>query len=79
MGYELTEELWEPEAKDGSTVKAGDERARFLVGVPGQTISDEEAARLGLGQPASKVVHSDEVADKAVDGPKASKSPRGAE
>lgn len=72
MGYELTEELWEPESKDGSTVPAGDERARFLVGVPGQTLSDEEAKRLGLGQhaPAHKAVHADEVADKALDGPR---------
>lgn len=74
MGYELTETLYEPVEKDGTVVKEGDPRARFLVGVPGQTLSDEEAQRLGLGQdkPESKAVHADDtgVADKAVDGPK---------
>ena len=85
MGYELTETLYETEAKDGTVVKEDDPRARFLVGVPGQTLSDEEAARLGLGQgkaqadkadaddedaPAHKAVHQADVADKAVDGPR---------
>lgn len=78
MGYELTETLYEPVEKDGTTVKEGDPRARFLVGVPGQTISDEEAARLGLGQgkPEHKAVQADgpDVANKAVqmggDGPR---------
>lgn len=73
MPYTLTEDLYEPEERDGTTVPEGDPRARFLVGVEGQTIADTEAERLGLGgeKPASKAVQSGEVANKAQDGPKA--------
>lgn len=69
-GYELTETLWLTADKE-SVVKDGEPGARFLLGVPGQVIPDEEAARLGLGQqPATKAVHIHEVADKAVPGPR---------
>jgi hypothetical protein len=71
MGYELTETLWETEAKD-RVVKDGDPEARFLVGVAGQTLSDEEAKRLGLGQrkaesqSESKAVQPEDVANKSI-------------
>jgi len=78
MPYELTETLYLDETRE-EVVKEGDPRARFLVGVEGQTISDEEAARLGLGgdKPQHKAVH-EAPADKAMDGPKAPKA-RGTE
>jgi hypothetical protein len=71
-GYELTETLWLTEDKE-SVVQDGQPGARFLLGVPGQVIPEEEAARLGLSKkPAAKAVHPDDaaVADKAVDGPR---------
>jgi len=43
----LTERLYLTEDKN-SVVKEGDERAAFLLGVPGTKISDKEAKRLGL-------------------------------
>jgi len=88
MPYELTETLYLDETRE-EVVKEGDPRARFLVGVEGQTISDEEAERLGLSgdksqskpapppDAATKAVH-EAPADKAMDGPKTPKA-RGTE
>ena len=90
MPYTLDETLYEPEEKDGTTVPEGDPRARFLVGVEGQTISDAEAERLGLSgdkparkavppaDAATKAVQPEDVANKAQDGPKTPKA-RGTE
>lgn len=74
-GYELTETLWLTEDK-AHVVKDGEPGARFLLGVPGQTIPEEEAARLGLDKPAAKAVHPDDVAvaNKAVGGPRGKRS-----